>query len=279
VQYLRITKPPIVGLFLVTSLAAMLLAGSLRVGETAAVLIAIAMTVAGSAALNNYLERGVDAHMQRTRGRPTASGALAPGHALVFGVVVTLAGVAAVWAVAGPLAAALTAAGAFYYVVVYTLLLKPRLALSSVPGALAGAFPALAGWAATGAPWSAQVATLCVVIVVWSPSHFWALALARSSDYVASGIPSPATRYGARGARWLVLGGVLAVVAVSLAPVAAGVFGAVYLAAAAGAGVAFLIITARLVRVRTPEAAWLVHKLSGPYLGILVVAMVVDALL
>jgi heme o synthase len=279
VQYLRIAKLPIVGLFMVTSLAAMLIAGRLPAGETLAALAGIALTVAGSAALNNYLERDVDARMQRTRRRPTAAGTLPPARALVFGVLVTLAGIAAVWAIAGPLAAGFAAAGAFYYVVVYTLLLKPHLALSSIPGAVAGAFPALAGWAATGAPWSAQIASLCAVIVVWSPPHFWALALARSADYVASGIPSPAARYGERGARWLILGGVVAVVAVSLAPVVAGLFGDLYLAVAACVGAAFLGVGAHLVRAKTTEAAWLVHKLSGPYLGILMAAMVVDALL
>ena len=277
-QYLRITKLPIMALFLVTSLAAMQLAGRPSPARIVAVLAAIALTVAGSAALNNYLERGPDARMERTRRRPTASGVLPPGRALAFGLAVTVVGVAAVLALAGPTAAVFAAAGAFYYAVVYTLLLKPRLALSTVPGALAGAFPAMVGWAATGAAWSAEILCLCAVIIVWTPPHFWALALARWEDYQIAGFPSPAERYGQRGARLLILAAAVVLVAVTLAAGLLGPFGPVYTVVAAVTGLAFLSLAVRLVVRPSDDAAWLLHKLSGPYLGVLVLVMALDGL-
>ena len=130
--------------------------------------------------------------------RPTASGRIGPRGALVAGLGAAAAGVLALWAVAGGLAALLALAGVAYYVVVYTLVLKPHMALSSIPGSLAGVFPALIGWAATGAPPSGALLFVCALIVVWSPPHFWALALAREDDYDASGVPTPVARYGAR---------------------------------------------------------------------------------
>ena len=136
--------------------------------------------------------------MTRTSRRPTATGRVAPAQALTAGLALVGAGVAALFLLAGGLAAALAAAGAAYYVVVYTLMFKPRTALSAVPGALAGVFPPLIGWAAAGEPWSALIGLLCAVIVVWSPPHFWALALARADDYVSAGVPVPASAYGAR---------------------------------------------------------------------------------
>ncbi len=116
-----------------------------------AVLAATALTVGGAAMLNNVIERDVDRRMERTRRRPTASGRIPPARAPLAGLAGVAAGAAALWAVAGGLAAVFALLGAVYYVVVYTLLLKPRTALSAVPGGVAGVFPALIGWAATGA--------------------------------------------------------------------------------------------------------------------------------
>ena len=153
-DYVRAAQPRIVALFLVTVLAAMLLCGGPAVWRVLAVLAATALTVGGAATLNNVIERDVDRRMERTRRRPTASGRISPARATLAGLAGVAAGAAALWAVAGGLAAVFALLGAFYYVVLYTLLLKPRTALSAVPGGVAGVFPALIGWAATGAAWS-----------------------------------------------------------------------------------------------------------------------------
>jgi protoheme IX farnesyltransferase len=278
-DYLKAAKPRVVGLFLFTVLAAMLLAGRPPAWRMAAVLLSTGLTLAGASILNNHVERETDQRMERTRRRPTATGSLGSARTLTAGLGSVIVGAAALWATAGPLAAALAAAGAAYYVVVYTLLLKPRTAMSAVPGGLAGVFPPLIGWAASGAAWSRDILFLCAVIYVWSPAHFWALAYARREDYVLAGLPTPATQYGEKSAGLFILAYVCALAALAVLPVAAGAFGLLYLLASLIAGVAFLGLALRLTISRTRECAWTVYKFSGPYLAIVILAMLLDRVL
>jgi heme o synthase len=278
-NYLRAAKPRVVALFLFTVLAAMLLAGRPATWRIAAVLAATGLTLAGASMLNNYVERETDRRMERTRRRPTATGSLSPARTLTAGLVCVVVGATALWATTGPLAAALAAGGAVYYVVVYTLLLKPRTAMSAVPGGLAGVFPPLVGWAASGAAWSEKILFLCAVIYVWSPAHFWALAYARREDYVSAGLPTPATSYGEKSAGLYILIYVSALAALAVLPAAAGAFGALYLIAALIAGVAFLLLALRLMHSHTRASAWAMYKFSGPYLGVMILAMLLDRLL
>jgi len=278
-DYLRAAQPRIVALFLVTVLAAMLLAGGADAWLVIAVLAATALTVAGAAILNNVIERDADARMERTRRRPTASGRLSPGRARAAGLAAVAAGVLALWATAGGLAAVFALLGAAYYVLVYTLLLKPRTALSSVPGALAGVFPALIGWAATGAPWSGDILFLCAVVFVWSPPHFWALSLARKDDYRASGIPTPAVRYGERATRRLIVAFFAAFTGIVTAAAVTGLYGIPYASIALATTLVLSFFVARLLVTRTSTAAWALFKVSGPCLAAIVAAAVVDRLL
>jgi len=278
-DHIAAAQPRIVGLFLVTVVAAMLLAGAPSLALILGVAAATALTVGGAAMLNNYLERDVDARMERTRRRPIAAGRIPARRALAIGLALVAAGGLALWAMAGGLAAAFALLGAAYYVVVYTMLLKPRTPLSSIPGALAGVFPALIGWAATGEAWSGGILFLCVLVFVWSPPHFWALALAREDDYRASGIPTPAVAYGESACRRLIAGFVAAVTVLTLVAAASGAFGAVYLAAALAAGAALWVFTARLLTRRDGRAAWALFKVTGPYLAVVVAAAVLGHLL
>ena len=278
-DYLRAAQPRVVALFLVTVLAAMLLCGAPSVWRTLAVLAATALTVGGAAILNNVIERDVDGRMERTRRRPTASGRIAPARAGLAGLAGVAAGAAALWAVAGGLAAVFALLGALYYVVLYTLVLKPRTALSAVPGGVAGVFPALIGWAATGAPWSGAILFLCVLIPVWSPPHSWALTLALGEDYRASGLPTPPVRYGERTTRRLIAGFVVALTLVLAAPLAGGLFGAVYAAGAVVAAVLLWAFAARLLARASSAAAWALFKVTGPCLALVLAAAVADRLL
>ena len=278
-DYVKAAQPRIVALFLVTVLAAMLLAGSPGAWPAIAVLAATAATVAGAAVLNNVIERGTDARMERTRRRPTASGRLRPRRARAAGLGAVAAGVLALWATAGGLAAVFALLGAAYYVLVYTLVLKPRTALSSVPGALAGVFPALIGWAATGAPWSGDILFLCAVVFTWSPPHFWALSLAREDDYRASGIPTPAGRYGERATRVLIVTFFAALTGVVTAAAVTGLYGTLYASIALAASLVLWSFVARLLGARTSAAAWALFKVSGPCLAALVAAAVLDQLI
>ena len=278
-DYLRAAKPRVVGLFLFTVLAAMLIAGRPAAWLMAAVLVATGLTLAGASILNNYTERETDRRMERTRRRPTATGSLSPARTLTAGLGCVIVGAAALWATAGPLAAALAAAGAAYYVIVYTLLLTPRTAMSAVPGGLAGIFPPLVGWAASGAAWSGSILFLCAVIYVWSPAHFWALAYARHDDYVQAELPTPASSYGQKSACLYILVYVCALTALAVLPVAAGVYGSLYLIVSLVAGIAFLVLALRLLFNRTKRSAWALYKFSGPYLAVVILAMVVDRML
>jgi len=278
-DYVKAAQPRIVALFLVTVLAAMLLAGGAGAWLVIAVLAATALTVAGAALLNNVIERDVDARMERTRMRPTASGRLRPGRARAAGLAAVAAGVLALWVVAGGLAAVFALLGAAYYVLVYTLLLKPRAALSSVPGALAGVFPALIGWAATGAPWSADILFLCALIFAWSPPHFWALSLAREDDYRLSGIPTPAVRYGERTTRVLIVAFFAAFTGIVTAAAVTDLYGIPYVALVLAASLVLWVFVARLLVTRTSAAAWALFKVSGPCLAAVVAAAVVGRLL
>ena len=278
-DYVKAAQPRIVGLFLVTVLAALLLAGSPGAAVSVAVLVATGLTVAGAAILNNVFEREADARMERTRERPTATGSLSPGHATAAALVAVAVGVLALWAVAGLMAAAFALAGAVYYALVYTLLFKPHTALSSVPGALAGVFPALVGWAASGQPFNADVAFLCAVIFLWSPPHFWALSLAREGDYRASGIPTPPVQYGERPTRLLIAGFAAALTVVVVTALTSGLFGPVYGVLAVGATAVLWAFLARELAAPGPERAWALFKVSGPYLALVVAAAVLDRLL
>jgi protoheme IX farnesyltransferase len=277
-DYLRAAQPRVVALFLVTVLAAMLLCGDPAVWRVLAVLVATALTVGGAATLNNVIERDLDRSMERTRRRPTASGRITPARATLAGLAGVAAGAAALWAVAGGLAAVFALLGAFYYVVVYTLLLKPRTALSAVPGGVAGVFPALIGWAATGAAWSGAILFLCVLIPVWSPPHSWALTLALGEDYRASGIPTPPVRYGDDVTRRLIAGFVAALTVVLAAPLGAGLFGAVYAAGVIVAVVLLWASTARLLGRPSTATAWALFKVTGPCLALVLAAAVADQL-
>jgi len=274
----RAAKPRIVGLFALTVLVASLLAGPVSAAATVAVVAAAALTVAGAAVLNNALERDLDARMSRTRRRPTADGTLPARAAFVAGLLAVACGVGAVALCGGALAAAFAAAGAAYYVLVYTLLLKPRTAYSSLPGGLAGVFPALIGWTAAGGGLSGPIVFLCVLIAVWSPPHFWALAFALRDDYLASGVPTPPVVLGEAAAAKLIFVAAAALVALTLAPVAAGLYGAVYLLVAVPAGLGFLLVALALARHRRRATALLLHKLSGPYLATILAAMLAERL-
>lgn len=277
-DYVRAAQPRVVTLFLLTVLVAMLLAGPPGAPLVVAVVAAAGLTVAGAAMLNNYLERDLDLRMERTRRRPIAAGAVSPRRALAVGLAATAAGVLALWLVAGTPAAVLALCGAAYYVVVYTLLLKPHTPLSALPGGIAGIFPALIGWTAAGGGWSKDIVFVCVLIAVWSPPHFWALSLALRDDYASSGIPTPSVAYGEKSTCGQILILVAVLTAVTAAPLTWGVSGLVYPVAALVAGLTLWVLAIDLYRRRTARSAWAFFKFSGPYLATILVALVVDRL-
>lgn len=280
-DYLRTTKPRVVLLFVVAALAAYLLAGGTQTPAVLALIVGLGAAVGGAGALNNYLERERDRQMERTRERALPAGRVPPGRVLALGFGLIAAGVALLGIVFGAAAAGAAAAGAAYYLIAYTLLLKPRFAHSAVPGGVAGLFPPLTGWAA-GAAVASEPASgllllyLLAVVFLWSPPHFWALTLVRSEEYRAAGVPVPPTGSGEALTRLQMLSYTVCLVGLSLLPVATGLLGVPYLLAAGIAGLAFAGLVVRTIVRPGPAADHAVYKLSGPYLAVLLGAMVLD---
>src|ERR687883_1456169 len=194
--YVSLTKPRIMTLLLTTTLAAMLIAERQQplpaadfVRVVLATLLGGALASGGAAALNCYLDRDIDAVMNRTRRRALPTGLLQPRQVLVYGLVLSVLAVTLVLAFVNPLAAALVLAGHVYYVVVYTLWLKRWTSQNIVIGGAAGAIPPLVGWAAVTGGLAPPAVLLFALIVAWTPAHFLALALLNRKGYAAAGVP------------------------------------------------------------------------------------------
>jgi len=231
------------------------------------------LSSAGASAVNHYVDRDLDARMERTRGRPLPSGRVRdPRLALWLGVGL----VALSAALAGPLLGLLPTlyllAGAATYAVVYTLWLKPRTPYSIVLGGAAGSFAALAGWETGGSSAAPAAILLAVVLFLWTPSHFWSLAIALERDYKAAGLPMLSVVRGARRTADAVLLNTACLVAASLA--LASFSGWPYLALALPAGAGFLAVTVALRRSPDRAHARRAFKLSGVYLLVLLTGLV-----
>jgi len=255
-DFVALTKPRVMYLVVFTGLCGLLVAPvmpPLVLGFTAILCIALGAGACG--ALNQWYEVDVDAKMRRTASRPLPAGRMERETALHFGVglggfSVLLMGLATNW-----LAAALLAASILFYVLVYTVWLKPRTAQNIVIGGAAGAFPPLIGWvAATG-----QVATLPVllfaIIFLWTPPHFWALSLFVRSDYAAAGIPMLPVVAGAETTRRQIFLYTVPMGAAAIAPWPLGLTGAVYGISAAVLSFVFLVLAGRVAANRATEPA------------------------
>jgi protoheme IX farnesyltransferase len=278
--YVQLTKPRIVLLLLITTVPAMALAqrGVPSLWLMAATLIGGTASAGGANAVNQYVDRDIDNVMRRTRRRPIPSGAVAPWNALAFGLVLGAAGF--IWlAVLVNLLAAVLALSAFaFYVLVYTLWLKRSTAQNIVIGGAAGAAPALVGWAAVTGRVGMPAAVLFVIVFLWTPPHFWALAMRYERDYAAAGIPMlpvvAGTTVATRQIWWYSV--VLVAATLALYPVAD--MGPLYLGASLALGAVFLVRAWRLLREATPKAAMGLFKYSILYLALLFAAVAADAL-
>ncbi|MCL6598605.1 MAG: heme o synthase [Alicyclobacillus macrosporangiidus] len=252
----ELTKPRIVFLLLFTEICAMV-AATHRVPLTwqaVAAVAGLALTAGGSAALNMWYDRDVDPQMSRTADRPLPRGVVRPGTALVFALVLGVVGVLVLTVGDNPLSGLLGLGGYLYYGVLYTMILKRRTPQNIVIGGGAGAFPPLIGWAAmTGrldlAPW-----LMFLLIFLWTPSHFWGLALYKREDYARASIPMmPVVRGEASTKRQMVVYAVLLIGASAVLPLTTSL-GWLYAVPAAAAGLWFLWIHARLLGAQTEQA-------------------------
>jgi protoheme IX farnesyltransferase len=280
--YVALTKPRIIELLLVTTLPTMVLArrGLPPLALVAATLAGGALAAGSANTINCYLDRDIDRAMRRTARRPLARGAIRPVHALLFGGTLAVAGTALLGFAVNWFAAALADAAIAFYVFVYTLGLKRRSPSNIVIGGAAGCFPVLVGWAAVTGTVELPAILLFLVIFLWTPPHFWALAMRFSSDYAAAGVPMLPVVAAPEVVARRILGYSYAMVAATLA--LTPFVGLVYGIAAALLGAAFLAeahrLRARTKRGRATASLRLFHA-SINYLTLLFVAVAVGSFL
>ena len=237
---------------------------------------AVFLSSAAAGGFNQYVERDLDRHMQRTRRRPFATGALTPHHGwLVFlcALLALAVGVAA-WAL-NSMAALYVFLGAFVYAIVYTVWLKRRSWLNIVVGGLAGSFAVLGGAAAVDPHIGARAAWLAVALFLWTPSHFWSLSIALRDDYAAAGVPMLPVVVGPRAAAWAVLGNSVLLVAASLVPLFYGL-GWIYALGALTGGLWFLRENIRMLGGQSRTVAMRNFHVSLVQLTLMLVAAMLD---
>ncbi len=245
-------------------------------GLVLATLAGGAMAAGGANVINCYLERDTDRLMGRTQWRPLPRGQVDPEKALAFGIFLGGAGFIVLESFANLLAAGLAAAANLFYVLVYTLLLKRSTPQNIVIGGAAGAMPPVVGWAAVTGSLDVPDFVLFAIILIWTPPHFWALALNFAADYQRAGIPMLPVAHGlVETARQIFLYSLL-LVAVSTLLFAVGAAGYVYLAAAFALGSVFVGLALQLWRQPGPRTAMALFRFSVLYLALLFAAMVVD---
>ena len=277
-DYLELTKPRVVLLMLITSLVGMFLATRAGVPWTILLFgnLGIAFCAGAAAAVNHVVDRRIDAIMARTYKRPVTAGRVSPVAALVFALVLALAGMALLLTFTNELAAWLTLASLLGYAVIYTGFLKRATPQNIVIGGLAGAAPPLLGWVAVTGHLSAEPLLLVLIIFAWTPPHFWALAIHRKEEYAKADIPMLPVTHGEHYTKVHILLYTFMLLAVSLLPFAIHMSGLLYLAAALLLGGRFLHWAWVLYRDAKPHAAINTFKYSIWYLFLLFIALLVD---
>ena len=256
-DFFALMKPRVMSLVVFTAWVGLLLAPT---GETAmplwkaiAAIICIAAGAGASGALNMWYDADIDARMTRTRQRPVARGAIAPSSALAFGIIISVASVWMLYVASNLVAAALLAFTIFFYAVIYTMWLKRSTPQNIVIGGAAGAFPPMIGWAAVTGNITLDSAALFMITFLWTPPHFWALALYKTGDYGKVGIPMMPNVVGAKSTRTQMLVYAVLLAGICAVPVATGLAGWVYAFGAAALNIAFIALTFKVFRSRAGE--------------------------
>ena len=278
-DYVALTKPRIMSLLLITGFCGMIVGARGWPGTTTAIaaMTGLALACGGASALNHLLDRDIDPLMgERTKQRPVASGRVAPSRALEFGLALSASSFVLLASTVIVLTAVLALVGNLFYVLVYTRWLKRSTPQNIVIGGAAGAVPPLVGWAAATGHVGVAALILFAIVFVWTPPHFWALAILIKDNYKAAGVPMlPVVKGDRETARQILLYS-LGLVAVTLLPWAWGTVGLLYLASALGLGAVFVWLAERLRRDTSPRRALVLFHYSLLYLALLFVAMALD---
>ena len=278
-SYVRLTKPRVIELLLVTAVPPMILAqhGMPALGLIAAVVIGGALAAGGANTINCWIERDRDQLMKRTHGRPLPQGEIVPARALAFGIILNVLAFVLLATAANLLAATLTLSATLFYVFVYTLWLKPRTVQNIVIGGAAGAVPALVGWAAVRNGLGAPAWLLFAIVFFWTPAHFWALAMKYRDDYAAAGVPMLPVVHGVELTTRRIAAYATITVALTFAMTLTNDVGRVYAAAVFVLGALFVTRAFALVREPSAQRAIKFFAWSNVYLMLVFVAVAVDA--
>jgi heme o synthase len=281
-DFIALLKPRVMSLVVFTGFVGLVMApGSLHPVLAAIAILCIAVAAGASGAINMWYEQDVDALMSRTRNRPIPAGRMDPAEALGFGIVLAIGSVVVMALAVNLVAAALLTLSICFYVFVYTIWLKRRTPQNIVIGGAAGAFPPMIGWAAVTGDVSLAPVVLFAIIFMWTPPHFWALALYRSGDYAKAGIPMLPVVAGAEETRRQILIYTLALLPLTVAPWLIGLSGLLYLAGASVLGVIFAAGAIAVWRDgrRAPASDTAARRLFGYsilYLFLLFALMMID---
>ncbi|KPL87009.1 protoheme IX farnesyltransferase [Levilinea saccharolytica] len=279
-DFFTLSKPLIVALLLVTTYAGMVMGARAIPGweVTLWTLLGGALAAAGSSAINQYIDRDIDGSMQRTAKRPLPAQRLTPGEGLAYGVAANLISFFLLAGFVNLTAALLSLAGMVYYVLIYSLWLKRLTVQNIVIGGGAGAIPPLVGWAAVTGSLTFPALFLFAIIFLWTPPHFWALALVRRNDYARAGVPMMPVIRGEKSTRIQIFIYTLELVAVTLLMPLLNLTGSVFLISAAVLGLWLIGAAWRVLRVGGNKVAWKMYRYSSMYLMFIFVALVLDVL-
>ncbi len=279
--YLQLAKLRIVLLLCFTTVTAMIVAagGLPPLSVVLPTLIGGAMAAGGSSAINQYIDRDMDAKMSRTSRRPIPSGKIAPVNALVFGIALIAWSVLVLGMWVNWLSALLALIGALYYVVIYTILLKRNTVVNILIGGGAGAMPVLVGWAAVTNSLSIEAFMLFAIVFYWTPPHSWALALLVNNDYAKADVPMMPVARGEEVTRWQILLYSIQLLLITLLPYVFGALGLIYFIGAMALGLGMIRSSAMLIRIKDKAAARKTYKYSTAYLAFIFLVMIFDRLI
>ena len=284
-EIIEISKPRIVVLLVITAVTSMYAAGKLVDGvpdlqyiDYLHIIVAGALASAGSSALNHYYDRDIDPKMTRTSTRPIPSGRMAASHVMLYGLAVSCVSVIYGFFALNAVSAFFIAVGIFSYVIIYTVWLKRRNSSNIVIGGIAGSAAAWAGWSAATGSMDLLGFLVGFLVFVWTPSHFWCLAMKIRDEYAAASIPMLPVVIGMQRTSKYILGNTLILLPFSftLVLIPDGL-GLVYTIIAAISGGMMLVYHYKLTKTPTSEFAWKAYKVTAPYLTIIFVAVALDA--
>lgn len=278
---LAIIKPRVLALLVFAGLTTAVMAGGRGTdpGTLLLLLVGGLLSVGAANVLNNVLDLERDSLMERTMWRPLPAGTVGPRAAVAAAAVMGSSGLALLWLTVNALTALLTLAGILFYVLVYTVLLKTRTPENIVLGGIAGAFPPLVGWTAITGTVGTPALLVGLLVVLWTPPHFWSLALLHKEDYRRAGVPMLPVVHGDEVARRRIVAYTVGMLCVSMLLVRGGGTGPLYLVGSLAMGALLLALSVALLMRRTEEAARRLFRASNVYLAVLFVVSILDALL